>query len=79
MKNKFSNYDEIKLKMINNVTCEQTEPLGKKESHQNWTQSWNQDLKNPNMWYSFHDLYKETYTLKHRFIFIHINLYTLNW
>ena len=32
MKDKFSSYDEIKLKIINYVTRERTEPLGKKES-----------------------------------------------
>ena len=31
VKNKLSNYDEIKLKIIICVTCEQTEPLGKKK------------------------------------------------
>ena len=58
VKNKFSSFDEIKLKIITYVTRERTEPPGKKESHQSWTQNWNRGLKNPNMWYSFHDLHK---------------------
>ena len=32
VKNKFSSDDEIKQKIINYVTCEQTEPQGKKKS-----------------------------------------------